>query len=1068
MWLSWLNNRNSSNERTLSFNIKPLKYTLIVFFWGCVYPSHSLSQVSTLTDGMIKTTIEELISRKEYFNAIFKIDTLLKSEQGITDLTYFSERQLFCFTKLSYELDFNDRFYSTYNKIRFNHKKNEYFQKFLITSANGFLHFEKTKKCRHLLNKVRISALQTEDELESYHLVVALSRDKIRKEETIFRHAFGHSVSEGLHEKGFDYITRLHKIPKTLKISILEAYIDQKMSLFKQIDPDLDAFIGEDFWSCLLNSLIAVKGSDVNLHMLYYLERANYELRKGNISLANYFLDNIYELEYDSFTDFEMNKFRPYRNEDVQISFLHSKIKSGKQFTTSDFEIFTILSMNHSYLRQTWGSYDSLIQIAIYFLDHTNKFETETYQLAINSAKLLLYFSEYGYDHHGQFTSLPTYNDIHLKLVNYLIKEQQIWCHDPRTLTNLYELKAQAYNQMPNKYERTSQTFLPHDSAYEYAQLALDKNRNLNYSDLNKISTKNNACINILNIKNSKIAYYNDTLVRKYLISQIINETGRAYYSCLFKFRSEYAHRVSRDIWDRDFFSKSFNYLSSDIDKADSSTRDSLVLYGYYNYSMNWLLSTGNITTYLISDIFNTSNHLKHYYDFKTLKKINAIDFKNQYLQFIDSQIICWNTDQNVKKADLLAKQLRANPSFRHYHNNQLWLKWTDIQKKIQLNDGLIFVLPEQVNNYIRFQILYFDKTATYVNCKFTRYYDREVCFNPKAIGSVYRDTGSLCLYQIIEKIGTNHSNNYLLHSGEAANINYQIIGRFKRPKEETLISYRLIPCEHTRAIKKQKEIGKTEISSALFVGNLDYSKPNFYDNSDQENNYVITRGDRSSQKGMAWESLPATKVEIENSSSVLNCTTKKILQGNTINTDSIAKWTSTNKNYILHIATHGYNTLTKQNNTSNPVLNVFSNENSNYKIHPLLETGLVLSNANSGERNSICAAIDIIKMNLSSCQLCVLSACNSGTTKITIDGQNHGLKRALKIAGVKNVITSLWPIPDEETSIFFMTFYRNLNLSRNIQTAFRNTQIELSKTYDFYFWGAFILDNFETDPIIF
>ena len=395
-------------------------------------------------------------------------------------------------------------------------------------------------------------------------------------------------------------------------------------------------------------------------------------------------------------------------------------------------------------------------------------------------------------------------------------------------------------------------------------------------------------------------------------------------------------------------------------------------------------------------------------------------------------------------------------------------MKWTDTQKKLQLNDGLIFVLPEQVDNYIRFQILYFDKTATYVKCEFTRYYDHEVCFNPKAIGSVYRDTGSLCLYQILEKIGSNHSTNFLLHSGEAANINYQIIGRFKRPKEETLISYELIPCEHTRAINKQKKIEKTEISGALFVGNLDYSKPNFYNDSDQENNYVITRGERSSQKGMAWESLPATKVEIENSSSVLNCKTKKILQGKTINADSIEKWTRTNKNYILHIATHGYNTLSMQNNASNPLLSIFSNENSNYKIHPLLETGLVLSNANSGERNSICAAIDIIKMNLSSCQLCVLSACNSGTTKITIDGQNHGLKRALKIAGVKNVITSLWPIPDEETSIFFMTFYRNLNLSRNIQTAFRDTQIELSRTYDFYFWGAFILDNFETDPIIF
>jgi hypothetical protein len=177
MWLIWLTNFNFFAEKNHFFNsTSSLRQSIfgVVICCGLLYPYYSNGQNLAQLNRINKITIDNLINQKEYFNAIFKIDTLLKSEYDITEFTYFAERQLFCFTKLSYELDFNSRFNSTYPKIRLTHKQNPFFQKFLITSANGFLQFEKFKSCKRLLKKVRVSKLTTEDELESYHLAVAL------------------------------------------------------------------------------------------------------------------------------------------------------------------------------------------------------------------------------------------------------------------------------------------------------------------------------------------------------------------------------------------------------------------------------------------------------------------------------------------------------------------------------------------------------------------------------------------------------------------------------------------------------------------------------------------------------------------------------------------------------------------------------------------------------------------------------------------------------------------------------------------------------------------------------
>jgi len=69
-----------------------------------------------------------------------------------------------------------------------------------------------------------------------------------------------------------------------------------------------------------------------------------------------------------------------------------------------------------------------------------------------------------------------------------------------------------------------------------------------------------------------------------------------------------------------------------------------------------------------------------------------------------------------------------------------------------------------------------------------------------------------------------------------------------------------------------------------------------------------------------------------------------------------------------------------------------------------------------------------------------------------------YGLQRAFKMAGVENIIMSLWQVPDKETEEFMTLFYTKLIKIKNIKKAFNQTQKQMREKYDPYFWAAFVL----------
>ena len=151
----------------------------------------------------------------------------------------------------------------------------------------------------------------------------------------------------------------------------------------------------------------------------------------------------------------------------------------------------------------------------------------------------------------------------------------------------------------------------------------------------------------------------------------------------------------------------------------------------------------------------------------------------------------------------------------------------------------------------------------------------------------------------------------------------------------------------------------------------------------------------------------------------------------------------------ILHIATHGYYLPA---NSSDSTITGNKNLQQNF---PLLKSGFVLSGANiywqndttliNGE-DGIVTAQEISNLNFSNTKLLTLSACETALGDINNNEGVYGLQRAFKIAGVKEMLITLWQIPDEETRQLMNLFYQNVFKGDSYFDALRNAQWEMKK----------------------
>jgi CHAT domain-containing protein len=133
-----------------------------------------------------------------------------------------------------------------------------------------------------------------------------------------------------------------------------------------------------------------------------------------------------------------------------------------------------------------------------------------------------------------------------------------------------------------------------------------------------------------------------------------------------------------------------------------------------------------------------------------------------------------------------------------------------------------------------------------------------------------------------------------------------------------------------------------------------------------------------------------------------------------------------------------------------------------------LIRAGLAFAGANQvwkgkaveGIEDGILTGYEVSNMYMPNTRLAILSACETGLGDIQGSEGVYGLQRAFKMAGVQNLMMSLWKVEDKAAAEFMQEFYKDLFAKQSIEGAFYNAQTVLKNKYrdDPYRWAAWVL----------
>jgi CHAT domain-containing protein len=228
--------------------------------------------------------------------------------------------------------------------------------------------------------------------------------------------------------------------------------------------------------------------------------------------------------------------------------------------------------------------------------------------------------------------------------------------------------------------------------------------------------------------------------------------------------------------------------------------------------------------------------------------------------------------------------------------------------------------------------------------------------------------------------------------------------------------------------------------------GGIDYGGSSNNLSTSRTKRTAIKRGENLSNLIYAYQ-------EVNDIASILNNKKwRNILFTKTDATESNFKKRAGKKDYIIHVSTHG-----------------FFNENANLN-NSMYESGLFFAGANKywsndslqlelGQEDGILRAAEIATLDLTGCELVVLSACETGLGYSNSSEGVYGLQRSFKLAGAKYVLMSLWDVDDRATTLLMTEFYKNLTEGKNLEESLEESKKTVKRLYPSpEDWGAFVL----------
>lgn len=190
--------------------------------------------------------------------------------------------------------------------------------------------------------------------------------------------------------------------------------------------------------------------------------------------------------------------------------------------------------------------------------------------------------------------------------------------------------------------------------------------------------------------------------------------------------------------------------------------------------------------------------------------------------------------------------------------------------------------------------------------------------------------------------------------------------------------------------------------------------------------------------RGYSFERLPGTAVEVQSIASLLRGRKEPLDVRIGVDATKIKLLdTDLSKFRFLHFATHG-------------VLAVDTG---------VQEPSLVLSSDGGDASHMFLSMSEIIGLKLQS-ESVVLSACNTGSGKISRAEGVMSLGRAFLAAGSESVTVSLWQVSDDSTTLLMQKYYKGIleGKRKSVALAEARYAVFTNGSTDPFFWAPFIL----------
>jgi CHAT domain-containing protein len=170
----------------------------------------------------------------------------------------------------------------------------------------------------------------------------------------------------------------------------------------------------------------------------------------------------------------------------------------------------------------------------------------------------------------------------------------------------------------------------------------------------------------------------------------------------------------------------------------------------------------------------------------------------------------------------------------------------------------------------------------------------------------------------------------------------------------------------------------------------------------------------------------------------------------------------------ILHVATHGFflpdEAAARAEGAAPPAITTAPP-----RENPLLRAGLALAGANARKSGTdddgVLTALEASALDLDGTELVVLSACETGLGKAIASEGVFGLRRALRMAGAKALVMSLWRVDDAATYALMVAYYERLLAGGGRSAALREAALGLladKRTSHPFYWAGFIASGAE------